>query len=292
MSWLQLIIPASAKQVERLSDALESVGAASVTLQDAADQPLLEPAPGSMPIWSETRVIGLFPADQDPGLLIERINPLLAEPVAEWKAEPLEDQNWVRSWMDHFQPMQFGRRLWIVPGGYTPPDPQAVNILLDPGLAFGTGTHPTTRLCLEWLDAHPPTDQDVIDYGCGSGILAIAARKLGARHLWGVDNDPQALLATAENLRKNGIEAGVSLHLPGALPPETTVPLLLANILAGPLISLAPQLASHVQPGGSIVLAGILDTQMDDVIAAYQPFFEMQLYRQIEEWVCLAGTKS
>ncbi|MDZ7661010.1 50S ribosomal protein L11 methyltransferase [Thiohalophilus sp.] len=291
MSWLQLIIPARAAQVEALSDALEAVGAASVTLQDAADQPLLEPAPGTMPIWSETRVIGLFPADHDPGALIERINPLLAEPVDDWKAEPLEDQNWVRSWMDHFQPMQFGRRLWIIPGGYTPPDPQAVNILLDPGLAFGTGTHPTTRLCLEWLDEHPPAEQDVIDYGCGSGILAIAARKLGARHLWGVDNDPQALLATAENLRKNGIEDGVSLHLPDAMPQNIIVPLLLANILAGPLTSLAPQLAAHVQPGGNIVLAGILDTQMDDVIAAYQPFFDMQLYRQIEEWVCLTGAR-
>lgn len=291
MSWIQLIIPASAEQVEPLSDALEAAGAASVTLQDAADQPLLEPAPGSTPIWEQTRVIGLFSADRDPLRIIDQINTRLHEPVSDWKAEPLEDQNWVRSWMDHFQPMQFGRRLWIVPGGYTPPDPDAVNILLDPGLAFGTGTHPTTRLCLEWLDEHPPARQDVIDYGCGSGILAIAARKLGARHLWGVDNDPQALLATAENLRKNGLQDGVSLHLPEALPRQISVPLLLANILAGPLISLAPQLAPHVQPGGSIVLAGLLDTQMDDVIAAYQPHFDMQLYRQIDEWVCLTGIR-
>ncbi len=291
MAWLQLIIPASAEQVERLSDALAEVGAASVTLQDAADQPLLEPAPGSTPIWEQTRVVGLFSADQDPQRIMDQVNARLHEPVSDWKAEPLEDQNWVRAWMDHFQPMQFGRRVWIVPGGFTPPDPAAVNILLDPGLAFGTGTHPTTRLCLEWLDEHPPRELDVIDYGCGSGILAIAASKLGARQLWGVDNDPQALLATAENLRKNGIEENVSLHLPGAMPAEVSVPLLLANILAGPLIHLAPQLSGHVEPGGNIVLAGILDTQMGDVIAAYQPYFDMQLYRQIEEWVCLTGTR-
>ncbi|MDY6978566.1 MAG: 50S ribosomal protein L11 methyltransferase [Pseudomonadota bacterium] len=291
MPWLQLIIPARAEQVDTLSDALEAAGAASVTLQDAADQPLLEPAPGSTPIWEQTRVIGLFSADRDPQAIVDQINTQPGEPVRDWKAEPLEDQNWVRAWMDHFQPMQFGQRVWIIPGGYAPPDPDAVNILLDPGLAFGTGTHPTTRLCLEWLDEHPPQDQNVIDYGCGSGILAIAASKLGARQLWGVDNDPQALLATAENLRKNGIEENVTLHLPEAMPAEITVPLLLANILASPLINLAPQLAEHVEPGGRIVLAGILDTQMDDVIAAYQPFFEMQLYRQIEEWVCLAGTR-
>jgi len=291
MPWLQLIIPARAEQVEALSDALEEAGAASVTLQDAADQPLLEPAPGSTPIWEQTRVIGLFEADRDPAAIITQLNHHLPTPVRDWKAEPLEDQNWVRAWMDHFQPMQFGQRVWIIPGGYTPPDPGAVNILLDPGLAFGTGTHPTTRLCLEWLDEHPPVDQDVIDYGCGSGILAIAARKLGARQLWGVDNDPQALQATAENLRKNAIENDVSLHLPEAMPQNVMVPLLLANILAGPLISLAPQLAAHVQPGGSIVLAGILAEQMHDVIAAYQPFFDMQLYRQEEDWVCLAGTR-
>ncbi|MGD8576464.1 MAG: 50S ribosomal protein L11 methyltransferase [Thiohalophilus sp.] len=291
MSWLQLIIPARAEQVEALSDALEEAGAASVTLQDAADQPVLEPAPGSTPIWSQTRVVGLFEDGQDPAALIALINLHLDEPIRDWKAEPLDDQNWVRAWMDHFQPMQFGKQVWIIPGGFEAPDPDAINVYLDPGLAFGTGTHPTTRLCLEWLDAHSPRGKDVIDYGCGSGILAIAARKLGARQLWGVDNDPQALLATADNLQKNDIHEGVSLHLPEEMPEEIRVPLLLANILAGPLIELAPQLAGHVQSGGTIVLAGILDEQMQEVMAAYRPYFDMLLYRQIEDWVCLQGTR-
>lgn len=290
MPWLQLIIPAEAARVESISDALLELGAASVTLQDAEDQPVLEPAPGTTPIWSHTRVIGLFSAEQDPATVVEQLNRRFDISITDWKAEPLEDRDWVRAWMDNFRPMQFGRRLWIIPGGYTPPEPEAINILLDPGLAFGTGTHPTTSMCLEWLDAHPPVGQNVIDYGCGSGILAIAARKLGAQQVWAVDNDPQALLATRDNMRKNGIENGISVHLPDALPP-LDVPLLLANILAGPLIALAPQFAEQVRQGGRIVLSGILASQMEEVIAAYRPWFDLQLYCQQEEWVCLTGSR-
>jgi len=290
MTWLQLIIPAEAARVEAISDALLELGAASVTLQDAEDQPVLEPAPGTTPIWSHTRVIGMFPAEQDPAAIIEQLQNRNNMSISDWKAEPLEDRDWVRAWMDNFQPMQFGQRLWIIPSGYTPPQPGAINILLDPGLAFGTGTHPTTSMCLEWLDAHPPVDLNVIDYGSGSGILAIAAARLGARHVWAVDNDPQALLATRDNMHKNQITDSITVYLPDALP-TLQVPLLLANILAAPLITLAPQFAGQVEPGGRIVLSGILASQMDAVITAYRPFFDIHRYRQQQDWVCLEGTR-
>jgi len=290
MTWLQLIIPVEAARVDAISDALLELGAASVTLQDAEDQPVLEPAPGTTPIWSHTRVIGLFPAEQDPDAIIEQLKGRYDLSLSDWKAEPLEDRDWVRAWMDNFQPMQFGQRLWIIPGEFTPPQPGAINILLDPGLAFGTGTHPTTSMCLEWLDAHPPIDLDVIDYGCGSGILAIAAARLGARHVWAVDNDPQALLATRDNMHKNQITDSIAVYLPDALP-ALQVPLLLANILAGPLITLAPQFAGQVAPDGRIVLSGILASQMDEVIKAYRPFFDIHCYRQQQDWVCLEGTR-
>jgi ribosomal protein L11 methyltransferase len=290
MTWLQLIIPTEAARVDSISDALLELGAASVTLQDAEDQPVLEPAPGTTPIWSHTRLIGLFPAEQDPAAIIGQLQSRYGLSISDWKAEPLEDRDWVRAWMDNFQPMQFGQRLWIIPSGYTPPQPEAINILLDPGLAFGTGTHPTTSMCLEWLDAHPPLDLNVIDYGCGSGILAVAAARLGARHVWAVDNDPQALLATRDNMHKNRITDGITVYLPDALP-ALQVPLLLANILAGPLITLASRLAGRVEPGGRIVLSGILGSQMDEVMMAYRPFFDIHCYKQQQDWVCLEGTR-
>ncbi|MDX1824226.1 MAG: 50S ribosomal protein L11 methyltransferase, partial [Thiohalomonadales bacterium] len=193
-------------------------------------------------------------------------------------------------WMDNFQPMQFGKQLWICPSGFTPPAPGAINIQLDPGLAFGTGTHPTTAMCLRWLDAHPPRDMRVIDYGCGSGILGIAACKLGARQVISVDTDPQALLATQANAEKNHVADCIQAYLPADIHPEP-VPLLLANILARPLHSLAPLFAELVTPGGQLVLSGILTEQAEDLRQQYQPAFDMKLVAQEEEWVCLAGQR-
>ncbi|NNF97157.1 MAG: 50S ribosomal protein L11 methyltransferase, partial [Halobacteria archaeon] len=207
-----------------------------------------------------------------------------------WHLNPLEDRDWVRAWMDGFEPMRFGKRLWICPSGYTPPEPQAVNILLDPGLAFGTGTHPTTAMCLRWLDAHPPQDLAVIDYGCGSGILAIAACKLGARHVSGVDTDPQALLATYDNAEKNQVSDCIDAYLPADFHSQA-VPLLLANILAGPLQSLASRFSELVVPAGHIVLSGILAEQAELVMQQYQTAFDIQLVDQREDWVCLAGQR-
>jgi ribosomal protein L11 methyltransferase len=291
MPWLQLELEATPDSAEQLSELLQAAGAAAVTLQDAADQPLYEPPLGTTPLWKTTRVIGLFEIETDiPAVLTALQQQLTPEPLPPWHLNPLEDRDWVRAWMDNFQPMRFGEQLWICPSGFTPPEPQAINILLDPGLAFGTGTHPTTAMCLRWLDAHPPRDLTVIDYGCGSGILAIAACKLGARHVSGVDTDPQALLATHDNAEKNQVGGCLEACLPAEFHSEP-VPLLLANILAGPLQSLAPHFAELVAPAGHIVLSGILAEQADSVIQHYQAAFDIQVVAQEEEWVCLAGRR-
>jgi len=295
MPWLQLIFETSPDNAEQYSDWLSEAGASAVTFQDSADQPLYEPPPGETPLWSHTRVIGLFDASTNLDEIIEQIrNAITPEPLPPWRISPLEDKDWEREWMVNFKPMSFGEHLWIVPSWTTPPDPNAVNILLDPGLAFGTGTHPTTALCLQWLDEHGRSQvkqyEEVIDYGCGSGILAVAAAKLGARHVWAVDNDPQALIATRDNAGKNGVEQTIAAVLPDGLP-TIQAPLLLANILAQPLISLAERFAGYVSPGGHIVLSGILVEQAEQVSDAYQPWFDMAPPATREEWVRLTGRR-
>ncbi len=290
--WTQLTLPAGDADPQALADVFDALGALSVTLQDAADQPLFEPPPGATPLWSQVRVTALFEAGADltriRARLAERFGAACAERL---QAEPLDDRDWVRAWMDGYAPMRFGARLWIVPTGFAAPDPDGVNLLLDPGLAFGTGTHPTTALCLEWLDAHPPLDRCVIDYGCGSGILGIAALKLGAREVWAVDNDPQALTATRDNAARNGVADRVRTVLPGDIP-ALQADLLLANILANPLIELAPRFAALVRPGGGVVLSGILADQAADVAAAYRAAFALQPPAQREDWVRLDGRKT
>lgn len=295
MPWLQLTFETNPDHAEQFSDWLSEAGASAVTFQDSADQPLYEPPPGETPLWSSTRVIGLFDASTNMDEVIEHIQAATApEPLPAWRISPLEDKDWEREWMDNFKPMSFGKHLWIVPSWTSPPDPDAVNILLDPGLAFGTGTHPTTALCLQWLDEHGYSQveqyEEVIDYGCGSGILAVAAAKLGARHIWAVDNDPQALIATRDNASKNGVEQHIEAVLPEGLPAMQT-PLLLANILAQPLISLAEHFAGLVSPGGHIVLSGILVEQAEQVLNAYQAWFEMESPVIQEDWVRLTGQR-
>lgn len=295
MPWLQLTFEITPDDAEQYSDLLTEAGASAVTLQDSADQPLYEPPPGETPLWSRTRVIGLFDASADIKLIVEHIRGSLApDPLPDWRVSPLEDKDWEREWMDNFKPMSFGEQVWIVPSWTEPPQPDAVNILLDPGLAFGTGTHPTTALCLQWLDAHSRTHSmhydEVIDYGCGSGILAIAAALLGAKHVWAVDNDPQALIATRDNAVKNGVTNSIEAVLPEALP-EITTPLLLANILAGPLMEFAEKFAHHVSPGGFIVLSGILSEQAEKVSASYESWFEMEAPVTQDDWVRLDGIR-
>jgi ribosomal protein L11 methyltransferase len=290
MPWLQLIIPTNDTEADQLSDALMEQGAVSVTLQDMQDQPVLEPTPGTTPMWSQTRVIGLFDANDNLKQVIANVEKQLRKKITDWKGEQLEDKDWVRAWMDDFKPMQFGEKLWVVPSTFEPPQPDAANILLDPGLAFGTGTHPTTSMCLEWLDANPPIGKDIIDFGCGSGILAIGAILLGAKHAEAIDLDPQALMATIDNAEKNNVSHNIKTYLPDQFENKTT-PLLLANILASPLIDLAPYFAELTEPNGQIVLSGILAEQAKDVLAAYKTNFDISIWKQQDDWVCLAGVR-
>ena len=288
MPWLQLKIQTDKLYVEPVSDLLTELGSLSVTYQDAADQPLFEPPPGETPLWSDTLITGLFEAEAD----IENVSHVLQKQqglhISAIRSEILEDKDWIREWMEHYEPMDFGHDLWIVPSHHSPPNPKAINILLDAGLAFGTGTHPTTAMCLSWLAEHPPTNQTVIDYGCGSGILAIAAAKLGANKVFAIDNDPQALLATRANAQNNEVPdkiecGGVDLPIPE--PADCLV----ANILAGPLISLVELFSEICRPGGTIALSGILQEQAEMVSQAYTEQFSIDEKQQQGDWILLSG---
>jgi ribosomal protein L11 methyltransferase len=291
MPLLQLSLDAGDLDPELISEWLSEAGALAVTLEDAADEPILEPPLGTTPLWSRTRVIGLFEGRVDAEAIRAALGVAMgAAAGARLRIEPLEDRDWTRAWMDDFHPMRFGERLWVVPGNHAPPCPDAVNLLLDPGLAFGTGTHPTTALCLEWLDRHPPHDQTLIDYGCGSGILAVAALKLGARKVWAVDNDPQALIATQSNAVRNAVAANLHVFMPDDLP-AVRADVLVANILANPLIELQPRFVALLQAQGRIVLSGILATQAAQVCAAYATDFDLDPAVQRNEWVRIAGER-
>jgi ribosomal protein L11 methyltransferase len=290
--WLQLTLEAIEHSPAQLEDALLQAGALAVTLEDAGDQPVLEPAPGETPLWSRTRVTGLFDAQTDIEVIKRQMRRFLhASVLLECRLTELEERDWVRAWMDNFHPMRFGRRLWVCPTCQSPPEPEAVNIRLDPGLAFGTGTHPTTALCLEWLDGADLSDQTVLDYGCGSGILAIAAARLGARRVWALDIDPQALLASDANAAENEVEDRIELVGPAELPTPLSVDILLANILAGVLVRLAPEFGRRVKPGGRLVLYGILEQHADAVRVAFDHDFRFGPNRQREDWVLLEGTR-
>lgn len=291
MSWLELKIALGGLDAERVEGALEEVGALSVTLEDGGDQPIYEPDADRPSLWSDTRLTALFPADAPMDSVLQRLKTDLGvAALPPHRVEPLEDRDWVREWLKDFKPMRFGKRLWICPTAYTPPDAEAVNLILDPGLAFGTGTHPTTALCLEWLDGADLAGKEVVDYGCGSGILAIAAARLGARHLWAVDNDPQALVATRDNAARNGVTGQLSMCLPPAFPAMQT-DLLLANILAGPLVSLAPLFAAHMKPGAPLVLSGILKTQEPDIRRAYEADFTGLEVASKDDWIRITGIR-
>jgi ribosomal protein L11 methyltransferase len=287
MPWLQIHVPAATADVDSVQQALEQLGAVAVTLSDQGDEPLLEPSPGTTPLWQQTVVTGLFSSDVDQQALTTGVRERLGPLADGMTREELADQQWERSWMDDFQPMRFGERLWIVPSWRDAPRADAVNLRLDPGLAFGTGTHETTALCLEWLDGAALNGKSVIDYGCGSGVLGIAAVLLGAGRVEACDIDTQALQATRDNARENGVDDRLHCCLPEALPGRADI--LLANILAAPLIDLAGDIASHVAPGGELVLSGILEDQAADVSAAYEPWFRMSPPRVRGDWVLLHG---
>ncbi|GAB3463870.1 50S ribosomal protein L11 methyltransferase [Azotobacter salinestris] len=291
MSWLQIRLAITPDQAGALEDQLLELGAVSVTFMDAEDQPIFEPDLGTTPLWSHTHLLALFEADTDADALLAHLRLLRGGELPEHQIERIEDQDWERSWMDNFQPMRFGRRLWIVPSWHQAPEPEAVNLLLDPGLAFGTGTHPTTALCLEWLDDQDLAGCSVLDFGCGSGILAIAALLLGAERAVGTDIDPQALEASRDNATRNGIDpARFPLYLPADLPQQPA-DVVVANLLAGPLVQLAPTITSQIKPGGRLALSGILAEQAEEVRAAYQGAFALDPSAEKDGWVRISGVR-
>ncbi|MGN5146881.1 50S ribosomal protein L11 methyltransferase [Aeromonas veronii] len=290
MPWIQIRINATAKTADKVSNMLLGRGAQAVTFMDAKDVPVYEPMPGETPLWGETEVMGLFDAETDPAPTIAFFQQIFGENVG-YKVEQLEDKDWVREWMDHFHPMQFGERLWICPSWRDVPNPDAVNVMLDPGLAFGTGTHPTTALCLQWLDGLDLTGKTVVDFGCGSGILGIAALKLGAARVIGIDIDPQAIQASRDNAARNGVADQIELYLPANQPQDVEADVVVANILAGPLRELAPLIAGHGKPGSLMALSGVLESQAPELETIYGQWFEMDPTAVKEEWCRLSGRK-
>lgn len=294
--WQELRFATTPDKVEALEDWLFQHGALAVTLQDGADEPLLEPGPGETPLWQAIQLVALFPKTLDLAPVTALVPGDLRESTTPLQPEFVPDREWERVWMDEFKPMKLGRRLWVCPSWCDPPDPSAVNIHLDPGLAFGTGTHPTTAMCLTQLDACIRRGMNVIDYGCGSGILAIAALKLGAAQVLAVDNDPQAILATDQNRERNALPEGC---LDACLPAEVvsrdvlgTADVVVANILAGPLEQLADTLISLLKPGGQLILAGLLADQAEALMAAYAPEVTLSATRDQAGWVLLAGARA
>jgi len=297
MPFLELSLTARLEQQPRVEEALEDLGALSITLRDADaetpdEQAIFEPGVGELPLWPTITLNALFDEHTDRRGLAEALGELLPwlEPD-QLDFHAIEDQDWERVWMDQYQPMAFGRRLWIYPWNIEPPaDDERVVVRLDPGLAFGSGTHPTTALCLEWLDGLDLAGQSVIDYGCGSGILAIAALKLGATSAIGVDNDPQALTASQDNAERNGVAERLALFLPEDHASEPA-DVFVANILAGPLGELAPTFAAAAKPGAPFAISGILDGQQDELLARYAEWFDALRVDTRDGWVRISGRR-
>lgn len=294
MPWLQIRVHTTPDHVPAFEDTLLDCGALVVTFEDVHDDPVYEPDLNTTPLWKHTRVTGLFEADAD----LEHIRPVvehkakqLNQTDIDLKIEILEDKDWIREWMDSYHPIQFGKRLWVCPSWREVPDENGVNLILDPGLAFGTGTHPTTALCLEWLDSIDCQDKSIIDYGCGSGILGIAGLLLGANNMVGIDIDPQAVEATQANAERNNITPD---RYEVKLPPyegDLQADVVVANILAGPLAELSGTISKLVKQGGMLALSGILESQAHTVVEAYKPWFKIESVVEKEEWVRIVAKK-
>ena len=291
MAWQQITVITDEQTAPDVADLFSDLGAVSVTYMDAEDEPVYEPALGETKIWSNTQVIALYELDVDLEGVAARMRAAFnAAQLRDWRQERIEDQAWERAWMAYYQPMKFGDKLWVCPTGQEQHEAGTVCMLLDPGLAFGTGTHPTTALCLEWLAAHAMAGKTVIDYGCGSGILAVAAVLLGAKAAHAVDIDPQALTATLSNAEKNGVQDKIKVYLPEQLP-NMQADIVLANILAKPLCELSARISELVLPGGALVLSGILAEQAGHVADAYRAAIELNVPAQQEDWIRLDGLK-
>lgn len=293
MPWIQVKLNATKTNAEAIGDMLmEETGALSVTFLDAKDTPIFEPLPGETRLWGETDILALYDAEMDTQLVLSQIksSQMLSDDFA-YKIEQIEDKDWEREWMDNFHPMQFGERLWICPSWRDVPDPSAVNVMLDPGLAFGTGTHPTTSVCLEWLEGLDLEGKTVIDFGCGSGILAIAAIKLGAAKVIGIDIDPQAIVASKDNAERNGVADQLELFLPQDQPEGLIADVVVANILAGPLRDLSGVITNLVKPNGSLAMSGVLDSQAENVATYYSNAFTLDPIIEQSEWCRISGKK-
>ncbi|MFK7863838.1 MAG: 50S ribosomal protein L11 methyltransferase [Pseudohongiellaceae bacterium] len=290
MPWQQIKVNTNPTHSEELEQLLMNFGAVSISLIDSEDQPVFQLEPGGTILWDSTTVVALFQQDVNLTPCISALSNHTAVKNKETLAiENIEDQDWERAWMNDFEAMQFGESLWICPSWQTPPDPSAVTIMLDPGLAFGSGTHATTSLCLQWLEQTDLSQKSVIDYGCGSGVLAIASILLGAKNAIGVDNDPQAILATLENSKRNSLdEDQIQAFLPDQ-HPTTKADILLANILCAPLLDLAELLASLVAKDGHIVLSGILEEQIDLIESKYSTWFDLAPATVKDGWVRING---
>ncbi|WP_321859254.1 50S ribosomal protein L11 methyltransferase [Burkholderia cenocepacia] len=296
MSYRELVVELAREHAEALSDALLDLGALSVSVEDAdADTPDEQPLfgePGLVPdrtAWQHSRVVALLSADHEPAVLLAAAaNEIGLAESPKFVVREVEEQDWVRLTQSQFEPIPIGERIWVVPSWHDAPDPDALVLELDPGLAFGTGSHPTTRLCMEWLEQSVKPGQSVLDYGCGSGILAILAKKCGANPVIGIDIDPQAVESARQNSERNRAE--VTYGLPDACP-DGEFDIVVANILSNPLKLMASMLASKVKPGGRIALSGVLARQADEVAAVYARYVDISVWREHEGWVCLAGTR-
>jgi ribosomal protein L11 methyltransferase len=295
MPWIQTIVDTTPEQAEEIEDLLLAIGALAVTLRDGEDQPIYEPELGTTPLWSYTQVIALFdaisPLAEQMAQLADLYKSESGNDFPHYKVELVEDKDWEREWMDNFHPIQCGERLWICPSWREVPDANAVNLMLDPGLAFGTGTHPTTFLCLQWLDGQDLENKTIVDFGCGSGILGIAALLLGGANMLGIDIDPQALIATRSNAERNKIgEDKYRVFLPENAPVYQA-DVVLANILAGPLVALKKAISAYVRPGGDLILSGILREQAQEILDAYEDEYELDPVAVEGDWVRISGRK-
>jgi ribosomal protein L11 methyltransferase len=291
MEWRQFVMRLESLPADAVEAVLTRHGAQAITLTDAADEPVLEPPPGETPLWEQVCITGLFsPSTDFPALERDLLSSFGLASLPDWHVETLEDRAWEREWLKDFRPMRFGRRLWVVPDGQPVPAKDALILRLDPGLAFGTGTHPTTRLCLEWLEGLSLAQLQVLDFGCGSGILSIAAALLGAHAILALDIDPQALIATRSNALQNGVADRIrTCGDLASMNGEFDV--VVANILAGTLELNASTICGRLKTGGAIALAGILDHQVTDVAGAYREWSDFDAPASDGEWVRLTGTR-
>lgn len=296
MPWLQLFIQCEKPEAHNTENALLRAGALSVTLQEQIpegenEKPILEPGLNETPLWDQIKLTGLFDANCDTQKTIDVISTHLKTTVTH-RWEQLEDKDWEREWMSNYHPIAISDTLWICPSWCEPPAPEAINVMLDPGLAFGTGTHPTTFLCMQWLAKQSLSDQQVIDYGCGSGILGVTALLMGARYAQGIDIDPQALTATHDNVTRNGLDiAQFDVYLPQDFKPQAMADIVLANILAGPLVELKDAILAPLKKGGKLCLSGILVEQANAIMDAYSDMIRFDPISEKEGWMALSGQR-